>query len=284
MHRQHISVASQQLSFASTINTLGKLLSKAKLLICLSFCVQFHPTKTLNVTALKEGEHVFVLDSSEEPAHEMWTHTRARTHTLQSSAFKTAHKANPDKVRLHVRARLYKNTVTGLDRNAHLSPCTWCCLPLSRHVRCIEQIKAPGNLSITYEQSYCHRVVCSYLHRPCVIKQGAIQPAHTHTHTHAYTPIRATVSTYMTRSNGSLVRRTGQKIDQWEPQTQCGQRVSSRSFLPQRHLHTAVPRVRHRRLQGPPAGCEIFCSVRNLAVCLRKRCDAAAARSDPGQR
>lgn len=87
----------------------------------------------------------------------------------------------------------------------------------------------------------------------------------------------------MTRSNGSLVPRTGQKIDQREPQTQCGQRVSSRSFLPQRHLHTAVPRVRHRRLQGSPVGCEIFCSVRNLTVCLRKRCDAAAARSDPGQ-
>lgn len=136
MHRQHISVASQQLSFASTINTLGKLLSKAKLLICLSFCVQFHPTKTLNVTALKEGEHVFVLDSSEEPAHEMWTHTHPHTH-CNPQLSKTAHKANPDKVRLQVRARLYKNRVTALDRNAHFPPCTWCCVSLSRHARCI---------------------------------------------------------------------------------------------------------------------------------------------------
>lgn len=93
-HRQHISVASQQLSFASTINTLGKLLSKAKLLICLSFCVQFHPTKTLNVTALREGEHVFVLDSSEEPAREMWT----LTHTH----------CNPQLSKLHIKQTLIR--------------------------------------------------------------------------------------------------------------------------------------------------------------------------------
>lgn len=131
MHKQHISVTSQQLSFASTINTRGKLLSKARLLICLSFCAQLHPTKTLNVTALKEGEHVFVLDSSGELMK------CGHAHTLQSSAFKTAQKANSDKVRLQVRARLCKNRVTGLDRNAHFPPCTWCCLSLSRHVRCI---------------------------------------------------------------------------------------------------------------------------------------------------
>ena len=69
------------------------------------------------------------------------TQTHTHTHTLQS-ALKTAHNANPDKVRLQVLARSDKNAVTGLDRSAHFPPCTWRRVSLSRHVRCIYQTSA----------------------------------------------------------------------------------------------------------------------------------------------
>lgn len=75
-------------------------------------------------------------------------------HSLQSSAFKTADNAKPDKVRLQVLALSDKNAVTGLDRNAHFPPCTWWCVSLSRHVRCIYQTNAPRNLCITYENNH----------------------------------------------------------------------------------------------------------------------------------
>lgn len=177
MHTQHITVSSQHLSLASTINALWNLLSEAKPLFCLSFCAQFQQRQWMSQLWGRACLCARFIWGA-------WTWNvggRTHTHTLQSSAFKTAHNANPDKVRLQVLARSDKNAVTGLDRNAHFPPCTWWCVSLSRHVRCIQQPNAQGNLCITYENNHIAIAWCP-LSAPPVCYKARCNTACIHAH------------------------------------------------------------------------------------------------------